>query len=63
MVRTQIYLTERQHHELAAIARFAGKKQSILIRIEFLDLPSPVGRLSPGAGWHTHKAGFHCYQG
>ena len=32
MVRTQIYLTERQRHELAAIARTAGKKQSELIR-------------------------------
>jgi hypothetical protein len=32
MVRTQIYLTERQRDELAAIARAAGKKQSELIR-------------------------------
>jgi len=32
MVRTQIYLTERQRDELAAIARIAGKKQSELIR-------------------------------
>lgn len=32
MVRTQIYLTERQRHELAAIAKTAGKKQSELIR-------------------------------
>ena len=32
MVRTQIYLTERQRDELAAIARTAGKKQSELIR-------------------------------
>ena len=32
MVRTQIYLTERQRDELAAIAKSAGKKQSELIR-------------------------------
>ena len=32
MVRTQIYLTERQREELAAIARALGKKQSELIR-------------------------------
>ena len=32
MVRTQIYLTERQKEELAAIAKTVGKKQSELIR-------------------------------
>jgi hypothetical protein len=32
MVRTQIYLTERQRDRLAVIARTAGKKQSELIR-------------------------------
>ena len=32
MVRTQIYLTERQRDELSAIARASGKKQSELIR-------------------------------
>jgi Arc/MetJ-type ribon-helix-helix transcriptional regulator len=32
MVRTQIYLTDRQREELAAIAKAAGKKQSELIR-------------------------------
>ena len=32
MVRTQIYLTENQRDELAAIAKTAGKKQSELIR-------------------------------
>ena len=32
MVRTQIYLTERQRDELAAIAKTAGKKQSEIIR-------------------------------
>jgi len=37
MVRTQIYLTERQRDELTAIAQAAGKKQSELIR-EAVDL-------------------------
>jgi hypothetical protein len=32
MVRTQIYLTEHQRDELAAIAETSGKKQSELIR-------------------------------
>jgi len=32
MVRTQIYLTERQRDKLVIIAKTAGKKQSELIR-------------------------------
>ena len=32
MVRTQIYLTEHQRDELAAISKALGKKQSELIR-------------------------------
>jgi Arc/MetJ-type ribon-helix-helix transcriptional regulator len=32
MVRTQIYLTDHQRDELAAIAKTVGKKQSELIR-------------------------------
>jgi hypothetical protein len=32
MVRTQIYLTEHQRDELAALAKTTGKKQSELIR-------------------------------
>lgn len=32
MVRTQIYLTEHQRAELAAISKTLGKKQSELIR-------------------------------
>jgi len=32
MVRTQIYLTEHQRSELAAMAKTSGKKQSELIR-------------------------------
>jgi len=38
MVRTQIYLTEHQRKELAAIAKAIGKKQSEIIRelLQFL---------------------------
>ncbi|MEN6428047.1 MAG: CopG family transcriptional regulator [Phycisphaerales bacterium] len=32
MVRTQVYLAERQRDELASIAKVIGKKQSELIR-------------------------------
>ncbi|KKK93431.1 hypothetical protein LCGC14_2692950 [marine sediment metagenome] len=32
MVRTQVYLTERERKELAALAKATGKKQSELIR-------------------------------
>ena len=32
MIRTQIYLTDRQRNKLAAIAKTVGKKQSELIR-------------------------------
>ena len=32
MIRTQIYLTDRQRDELAAISKTSGKKQSELIR-------------------------------
>jgi len=32
MVRTQIYLTENEHHSLAILAEASGKKQSELIR-------------------------------
>ncbi len=32
MVRTQIYMTERQRDELAAMAKTMGKKKSELIR-------------------------------
>jgi hypothetical protein len=32
MIRTQIYLSERQRAELAAISKSSGKKQSELIR-------------------------------
>ncbi len=44
MVRTQIYLTERQRHELAAIAKTAGKKQSELIREAVDNLIDQSGR-------------------
>ena len=32
MVRTQVYLTEQERDELAALAKATGKKQSELIR-------------------------------
>jgi len=32
MFRTQVFLTERQREELAALAKITGKKQSELIR-------------------------------
>lgn len=32
MIRTQIYLTDRQRSELSAISKILGKKQSELIR-------------------------------
>jgi len=32
MVRTQVYLTEREREELAALSEATGKKQSELIR-------------------------------
>jgi len=32
MIRTQIYLTDKQRAELAALAKNSGKKQSELIR-------------------------------
>jgi len=44
MVRTQIYLTERQRKELAAIAKAAGKKQSELIREAIDCLIGQLGR-------------------
>ena len=49
MVRTQIYLTERQRDELAAIAKSAGKKQSELIRDAVDHLIDQSGRSRRGA--------------
>ena len=44
MIRTQIYLTERQRDELSAIAKTAGKKQSELIREAVDRLIDQAGR-------------------
>jgi len=62
MVRTQIYLTERQRKELAAIAKAAGKKQSELIREAVDRLIDQLGRsrreavLNKAAGiWKNRK--------
>jgi len=52
MVRTQIYLTERQRDELAAIAKITGKKQSELIR-------EAVDRLIDQAGHSRREAVLH----
>jgi Arc/MetJ-type ribon-helix-helix transcriptional regulator len=49
MIRTQVYLTERQRDELAAIAKTAGKKQSELIR-------EAVDRLIDQAGHSRREA-------
>lgn len=49
MVRTQVYLTERQRDELAAIAKIAGKKQSELIR-------EAIDRLVDQAGHSRREA-------
>jgi len=52
MVRTQIYLTERQRDELTAIAKIAGKKQSELIR-------EAVDRLIDQEGHSRREAVLH----
>ena len=44
MIRTQIYLTERQRDELAAIAKVVGKRQSELIREAVDRLIEQAGR-------------------
>jgi Arc/MetJ-type ribon-helix-helix transcriptional regulator len=49
MVRTQIYLTDHQREELAAIAKNVGKKQSELIR-------EAVDRLIDEEGRNRRKA-------
>ena len=62
MVRTQIYLTERQRDELAAIAKIAGKKQSELIRVAIDRLIDQTGHsrreavLSEAAGIWKDRA-------
>ena len=38
MVRTQVYLTKKQHDELAKLAEATGKKQGELIREAVLSL-------------------------
>ena len=43
MIRTQIYLTDRQRAELAAISKTLGKKQSELIREAVDRLNDQVG--------------------
>jgi len=52
MVRTQIYLTNHQRDELAAISKTVGKKQSELIR-------QAVDRLIDEEGYTRRKAILH----
>ena len=52
MIRTQIYLTERQRDELAALAKTVGKKQSELIR-------EAVDRLIDQSGDSRRKVALH----
>ena len=52
MIRTQIYLTERQREKLAAIAKTAGKGQSELIR-------DAVDHLIDQAGQGRREAVLH----
>ena len=44
MIRTQIYLTERQRSELATMAKSFGKKQSELIREAIDSLINQAGK-------------------
>ena len=44
MIRTQIYLTEKQRNQLNAIAKVAGKNQSELIREAIDNLESRIKR-------------------
>jgi len=52
MVRTQIYLTDHQREELAAIAKTIGKKQSELMK-------KAVVRLIDEKGYTRRKAILH----
>jgi metal-responsive CopG/Arc/MetJ family transcriptional regulator len=52
MVRTQIYLTDHQREQLAAIAKTIGKKQSELIR-------EAVDQLIDEKGYTRRKAILH----
>lgn len=68
MVRTQIYLTERQRDELAAIAGNAGRKQSELIReavdryIEVASLARREASLREAAGLWSERTDLPDYE-
>ena len=68
MVRTQIYLTERQRDELAAIAGHAGKGQSELIReaveryIETASLDGRKASLREAAGLWSERTDLPDYE-
>ncbi len=48
MIRTQIYLTDKQRAELAVISKNTGKKQSVIIR-------EAIDRLIEQAGQNQKK--------
>ena len=50
MIRTQIYLTDKQRAELALIAKNLGKKQSEIIREAIDRLIEQNGQTSKGHG-------------
>ena len=67
-MRTQIYLTEQQRDELAAIARIGGKRQSALIREAIADFIEQTGRqrreaiLRETAGIWRHRSDLPNYE-
>ena len=68
MVRTRIYLTERQRDELAAIAGQTGKGQSALIReavdryIEMANLDRREASLREAAGLWRERTDLSDYE-
>jgi hypothetical protein len=68
MVRTQIYLTERQRDKLVAMAKTAGKKQSELIREAVDRLINQKGRstreavLRQAAGIWKNRTDLHDFK-
>lgn len=68
MLRTQVYLTQHQRDELAALAKVAGKKQSELIREAIDRLIDQAGQmrreavLRQTAGIWKHRADLPDFQ-
>ena len=58
MIRTQIYLTEKQWREITAISKSTGKKQSDLIREAidlFIDQSRKAALEQAGGMWKGRK--------